>query len=306
MTPPPATTSDSALQTLLVTNTTGATPAWGPADASTIYLFLNPKATVISDNTGTSCMDYDGYHAEAAVTSSLSVPYAIGCACPGYDGPTVTDLAERTIALSHELVEAATDPFPFSNPAYGQTDNNDLVWTIVTGGEVGDMCEFNDDSYIPNPGGTFWVQRTWSDKAAKAGTQPCVPVVTTPYFNSMPVLPDMVSISGLGGPAVTVPGVKIPVGASKTIDIKLFSDAPTAGPWRVTALDGNYLAGGTAELSLKMDKIGGQNGDTIHLTIQVLKADTNYGVESFILYSDIGKMGQPGFQSNLWMGTVGQ
>ena len=36
--------------------------------------------------------------------------------------------------VSHELQEAATDPFPNSNPAYVQTDNNDLVWTFATGG----------------------------------------------------------------------------------------------------------------------------------------------------------------------------
>ena len=54
----------------------------------------------------------------------------------------------------------------------------------------------------------------------------------------------------LGGPVIHTPGVKIPVGGSKTIDVTLFSDAPTTGPWRVIAYDGNYLAGGSAELSL--------------------------------------------------------
>jgi hypothetical protein len=307
-TAPPATITDNDFQTELAMNLMGATPAWGAADASTIYLFLIPTGMVISDMTGTSCKDYDGYHSEATITSSLSVPYAIGCSCPGFDGATVTNLAERTIALSHELDEAATDPFPFSNPAFGQADDPDTVWTILSGGEVADMCEFNDDSYLPNPGGTYWVQRSWSNKAAKALTNPCVPFTATgPYFNTMPVLPDKVAITG-GGTSVTVPGVKIPVGGSKTIDLTLFSEAPTAGPWKVRALDGAYdfLGSPSANLTLTLDKTSGQNGDTLHLTIKVLHTDPMFGVEPFVILSTLGKAGDPDFQNNLWMGVVGQ
>ena len=38
--------------------------------------------------------------------------------CPGIDGPNYTDLQQRTIAASHELTEAATDPHPNKDAAY--------------------------------------------------------------------------------------------------------------------------------------------------------------------------------------------
>ncbi len=271
------------------------------ADSSTIYLVLMPPGTIVNQGGGMGCQDFDGYHAETAVTTALNVVYAVGCACPGFDGPSITNLQERTVAISHELVEAATDPFPFSNPAYAQTDNADIVWSLDTGGELADMCEFNLDSYAVPAGSTYMVQRSWSNKAAKASANPCVPVVNTaePYFNSMPVLPDMVTVSG-GGPTITTPGVKIAVGASKTIDVTLFSDAPTKGPWKVTAYDMSAVLGGPKELTLSLDKDTGQNGDTLHLTITVVKADTQFGVGSFALFSDLGGA------ENLSISAVGQ
>jgi hypothetical protein len=109
----------------------------------------------------------------------------------------------------------------------------------------------------------------------------------------------MVQVLG-GGVPIMAPGVKIAVGASKTIDIDLFSDAPTSGPWKVSVLDYNKTMTGTQYLQLSLDQSSGQNGDTLHLTIKVVKADTTYGVEPFVIFSDLNG------QENLWMGLVGQ
>jgi hypothetical protein len=267
----PANLTPATLEQDLATNTTGTSPAWGAADFSTIYLFLIPPGTIIGDASGTGCTDFDGYHTEVNVQGSLSVPYAVGCACPGFDGPKVTDLQERTVAISHELIEAATDPLPNSHAAYGQEDDADIVWTIASGGEV----------------------------AAMASTNPCVPVVTQePYFNSVPQLPDTLTVGA--GTGISTPGVKIPVGSTKTIDVDLFSDAPTSGPWKVSVSDLNAALSGTKYLELSLDKTSGQNGDTLHLTIKVLKADPQFGMEPFVILSELDG------QSNLWMGSVGQ
>jgi hypothetical protein len=297
----PAQITDLELTQALAANTIGTSPAWGAADPSTVYLFLIPPGTILSDTSGTGCTDYDGYHVESTVTGTLNVPYAAACACPGFDGKNVNDLQQRTVAISHELVEAATDPFPNANPAYLGEDNADIVWTITSTGEVADMCQFNSDSYAIPAGATYMVQRSWSNEAARSGTNPCVPVLTpAPYFNSVPVLPDMVAVQ-IGGPPVVAPGVKIPVGGSRTIDVTLFSDAPTSGPWKVSAGDISALTGGSKQLLLTLDKASGQNGDTLHLTIKVLQPDSTYGVEPFVLFSD-----DTSGQDNLWMGLVGQ
>ena len=42
-TPPPAKIDDASLQAMIAAGTTGASPAWGVADPSTVYLFLMPE-----------------------------------------------------------------------------------------------------------------------------------------------------------------------------------------------------------------------------------------------------------------------
>ncbi len=102
------------------------------------------------------------------------------------------------------------------------------------------MCEANSDANYTPPGSTYMVQRSWSNHAALAGTNPCVPVPAGdgPYFNSYPTLPDTVTLGGnYWSTPVAIPGVLIPVGQTRTIDIVLQSQAPTSGPWTVNVLD---------------------------------------------------------------------
>ena len=155
--------------------------------------------------------------------------------------------------MSHELVEAATDPFPLSNPAFGIEDHADIVWAVINGGgEVGDMCAFNDDAYFVPAGSTYMVQRSWSNAAAKKMQNPCVPYANTaPYFNSFPAL-DMISYTS---DKFMTRGLQIPLGQSRTIDVNLYSNAPTKGPWTVTAFDyDSWFFGIEPNLKLSLDK----------------------------------------------------
>jgi hypothetical protein len=142
------------------------------------------------------------------------------------------------------------------------------------------------------------VQRSWSDRAAAAGTDPCVPVPLNPYFDSMAVLPDTVTLSYYGTPTTTK-GVLIPIGSTKTIDVQLFSTAATSGPWTVTAYDLNDYLGNTANTTVSLDQSTGSNGDVLHLTITVNSKDAQLGGEAFVLVSDLGT------QENISMGVVG-
>lgn len=309
---PPATIDDNSgdptpLQKTLAANTSGASPAWGAADASTIYMFLLPDGTQV--NSGGLCCDpqagYFGYHDEAPV-GSMNVPYAVICNCPAFAMPPLNALDDVTTTVTHELAEASTDPFPETNLAYGQEDLPHIIWAIGTfGGEVADMCQDNTDSNYTPPGSTYMVQRSWSNAAARAGKNPCVPVPTSypTYFNSYPVLPDMVTLDGQGlGQSITTEGVKIAVGQSQTIDIVLHSEAPTSGPWNVQVTDLSYFVGDTANpvLDLTLDKDTGSDGDVLHLTIKVLSTDSQLGGEGFVLSSTLGA------QQNLWFAAVGQ
>ncbi len=98
---------------------------------------------------------------------------------------------------------------------------------------------------------------------------------------------------------VATKGVKIAAGESKTIEVDLYSDAPTSGPWSVAALDDKMLSvGGAPDLMLSLDHTTGQNGAKIHLTIKVLRANANGS--AFRLMSTLGAV------THLWAGLVTQ
>jgi hypothetical protein len=304
----PTTITDAMLESNLAANTSGAYPAWGAADPSTIYLFVMPPGSIEQDTEGACCSDYDGYHYEANLggsgASAVTVPYALSCACPGFDGPGVTDLQERTVDMSHELIEAATDPFPDSAPAFAQEDDADIVWTFVTDGELADMCEFNDDANVIPPGSSYMVQRSWSNVAARSFQNPCVPVVTTtPYLNSFPQLGTISYDDGAG--IISTQGINVPLGASRTIDVALVSAGTVGQPWSVQAYDyDEAIAGTAATANLSQDATSGVNGDSVHLTITPTSADPYLGGEAFIIWSDYGNPGDPDFESQLTMGLV--
>lgn len=297
----PNTIDDSAIQTWLAGKLNANDAAWPAADANTLYVLYYPVTTTITINTGggtaSSCQTFGGYHNSVQLDANhatMNVAYAVIPRCTGGSLSTL-DLA--TGATSHELVEAATDPYPMVSPTYAQVDGADLAWMFVLGGgEIGDMCAQQQSSFtkfadLP----AYTVQRFWSNASAAAGHDPCVPSLPgEPYFQSAPVLPDMVSVPGAG----SLKGVQIPVGQSKVISVDLFSDAPTSGPWTVQALDATQLQGGSPTLSFSFDRTSGTNGSVLKLTITVLRA-SQFGAAPFVIVSKLGSA------TPLWVGVVG-
>jgi hypothetical protein len=300
-------TPTTPFQQNLASQLEGVDPAWGAADSSTIYLFLLPLGTDITSSAGHCCIDVYGYHSEVSVAAggdagAIDVPYAVVCTCPTGPGNPLSPLDRVTSTVIHELVESATDPFFYTRPAYAGTDEADLIWTLTAGGgEVGDLCQFQPDAHF-EPDGKWMIQQTWSDVAAKAGKDPCVPASSTdPYFDSAPVLPDMLVFDG-----VHTKGVAIPLEETRTIDVQLFSEAPT-GPWTVSVY--NFYSNADLTLCLAantgssgdtcVDTLSGSNGDTLQLTITANAFESNTGGTAFVLESSFGG------QSHLWFGAVG-
>jgi hypothetical protein len=308
---PPATLDDNSgnvtpFEKTLATNLSGNDPAWGPADPSTIYLFVLPQGTQV--DSGGLCCDpnagFYGYHYEAPVGAG-SVPYAVVCNCTSLIPAGFTALEEVTQTITHELDEAATDPLVNTNPAFVQEDQAHAIWDVATFGEIADMCDTSADQGYTPQGSTYMVQRSWSNAAARAGTNPCVPVPEGygPYFNSYPTLPDTVTLDGSYWTApISTPGVLIPAGKTKTIDIVLQSQAATSGPWTVAAYDLSQWAGDSSQpaTQLTLDRTSGQNGDVLHLTIKVLSVDPVIGGNGFVLSSTLDG------QNNLWFAAIGQ
>jgi hypothetical protein len=197
----------------------------------------------------------------------------VAARCP--DSFSLVDEATQT--TTHELVEAATDPFI---DAYSVMDPDHVIWGLFPGAEVGDLCEMEYLSYQRLLGVNL-VARFWSNASAAAGHDPCVPPIPAPYFNAVPVLPDPV---GLFQGALVTQGVTVPLGTSVTIDVQLFSDAPT-GDWTLEAEDSSvFAASGPTELSFAWDVPSGNNGDTRKLTIARVK-DGAIGGTEFVIHS---------------------
>ncbi len=328
---PPATLDDSVIETWLANKLNSNDPAWPAPDQDTIYAMFYPEATTITLGGGPptgdggapdagpggdagpavdagpsfgggveqSCTYFGGYHQDIQLDAnhgSLNVAYAVVPRCPAFNGLSAQD--GLTSAASHEFLEAATDPFPVVEPAYAQVDDAHFYWSsFLGGGEIGDMCaqftpSFTKFAEMPD----YEVQRCWSNKAALAGQDPCVPPLPGEvYFNAAPVM-DMVPAS-YAGQTVMASGVQIAAGQSKTIELDLFSTGPTSGPWTVSASDQAALRMQAPQLQFSFDKTTGQNGDKIMMTIKVLTAGRR-NRESFIVQSTLGTV------NNIWIGTV--
>jgi hypothetical protein len=210
---------------------------------------------------------------------------------------------DLTAVISHEWVEASTDPvltsagvFSISGgpqSAFFTVDTGHSIWAVLGGGEAGDLCEPEAPAvyYTPSDLG-YEVQRTWSNLSAAASHDPCVPATTgSAFFDSAPVLPDTVTFTSPITPNITTQGITIPVGQSKTIEVDLFSDGATTGPWTVTAADvlstyyGSY--GIPASLSFAWDRTSGVNGEKLHLTITVTQASIVGNGHAFMITSTL-------------------
>jgi hypothetical protein len=225
-----------------------------------LYAIYYPETTTITlpDGAGgqiQSCQGFGGYHAEFNPTQHAgAVSYAVLPVCPSQD-PNSTDLQQLTLAASHELIEAATDPFPYNNPGYTLTDSN-VPWTFIPG-EVGDLCYTT--AYV-DPSAGWTVQPVWSNSAAtrsaSTGESPCVPWIPNQPF--VDVTTD-ITYTAL-----------IQAGGSVTYQLSAFSNQAVAG-W----YSGMFQAGGNLTASWSMTA----NGQTVTQSssnpyIQVNNGDT--------------------------------
>jgi hypothetical protein len=324
---PSALYTDYEIQALLTEKLTAAADAGDPAfptpDENTIFAFFFPSGVTISEydeaipeggaddaaaSSPESCSSFGGYHSYITLPNGVNVAYAVIPRCSSFDGFVGIDAV--TAAASHELVEGTTDPY---GTAYSSADPAHRYWSQLVGGggEIGDMCAQTLESFTHFPDlPAYLVQRCWSNKAALTGGDPCVPIPSGDvYFNTFPVMPDILQVTGRGldGGTTTVPtkGIQIAVDASATIELDLFSNVPTPEDWTLQAYDLNALSGVAGEpalLDFSFDKDKGSNGDKIHMTITVLTAGRR-NTEPFLIYSTLGS--SPTAPQNIWAGIVG-
>jgi hypothetical protein len=294
---PPSALGDSDIASWLTSqiNTAG----FPQPDNNTIYAIFYQATTTVSFQGGTSCNEFEGYHNDFKMPNGQYATYAVLPRCPP-PVAGVTTLDNLTALSSHELIEAATDPEVTDHPAWVTVDNEHVAFAIVGGGgEIGDLCAAFPNSFYRPAGLPYLVQRVWSNAQAAAGHDPCQPDGASPYFNAAPLLTDEVTVNALGAGLISSKGVHIPVGQSATVELDLFSDGPTSGPWKVSAIDfASAFMGAPRQLSFTFDTTQGLNGDKLQLTIKALRADPS-GASVFWIESDLSAT------STVWLGLVG-
>jgi hypothetical protein len=290
----PSAVTDADIRAVLAAHVQGTAADW-PAGDQNVYAFFYPSSTKVTAKNGTVLCNggWDAYHSNVSTGASAGIPYIVLAGCSGV-GDGVLDTT--TASLSHELVEAATDPLITSAPAWMLTDMDHVIWEAFPGSEIGDMCEISPQSF-DRLVGAFYVQRFWSNAAAAKGEDPCTPAVAQPYFVAAPVLDEDVTITN-GATTDTTKGVSVPLGETRTIDVVLHATGP-APAWNVAAFDTSWVKGTSQELVLKLDKTTGHDGDVVHLTIKRVAKGTIFGGSLLVVQSTDHD------RTNSWVGFVG-
>jgi hypothetical protein len=192
-------------------------------DEETLFLLYLPPGTNAVDAQGAPLCDIGGSHDFQPTGPALFA--FVQRPCPGGPPNALPELDLLTGAASHEIVEAATDPF---NDAYTLPAPDPVApWTgsiwLTYGGEIADLCPgaaAREESYL--------YQRFWSNAAAATGGDPCVPAPSGPSFFNTSVPKGWYALAA---------------GASLTIPITGWSTAPTAD-WLVGAVRQHDTTGG--------------------------------------------------------------
>jgi len=165
-----------------------------PTSPDLLYMLYFPQHTVISLGGDTSCADFGGYHLSAR-RNGVELAYAVIATC---------DLLNtRDMVASHELIEAATDPYPDNHPGFQLADPTD-PWRAL-GAEVADLCERGDSTDRWSEG-SHQLQRSWSIKSAAAGFDPCIPNFRDPYYSVTADVPSVPRIAPGGHLSIPLRG----------------------------------------------------------------------------------------------------
>jgi hypothetical protein len=154
-------------------------------------LYLPPGATVVVGGVANCGCNALGAAHTALDDQGNALAYVQRCSLS--DNDSVTRLA------SHEVAEAMTDTgkgFRLEQPSPPWSGT---PWASVQPGsaEVGDLCS---GTFVTE--GSWTYQRIWSNRAAAAGGDPCVPSLPTPYFSTSAAA-GWVPVAG--GATVTIP-----------------------------------------------------------------------------------------------------
>ncbi len=160
--------SDADIQAELVSQVkAGHLPA---PDSNTYYAVFFPAGITITENGSTSCQQFCAYHStidKSVIGSVFDIYYGVHpdlappSACSLGCGTATTTFDNVTSVASHELFGAVTDPEVGLSTSLGPP----FGWYDPQGsdGEIGDICNGQQASFISSSGTTYTAQKEWSN-----------------------------------------------------------------------------------------------------------------------------------------------
>jgi hypothetical protein len=194
-TAPPTNLTAEGMGTWINAQISASKSAWPRPTAGTYYALFLPSVTSshLREEGESGCDLFDGEH-DSESYKGTPYAYAIMLQCSSGNagsksGAPTGIVDEVTSTAAHELVEGAADPWQ-SRPAYLGFDSAHLAWDLLQNfqDEVADACEDfpSIDAQITSGTTTYAAQRTWSNAAASAGHDPCVPAPAGAYYTIYP------------------------------------------------------------------------------------------------------------------------
>ena len=162
-----------------------------------IYVVFLPKGTTINDFGRTSCTDYSAFHFQIPSRALFSVfpPFVL----PGTQGrplnlaiiPTdcFSSVGAMMAAVTHEVVEAASDPLPLahwldeSTGTRGNRFDPSNIESLLTKGEISDICNGSSVSFTAPGGASVSVADYWSNHDNQCLSLDVVPPSTAASLN---------------------------------------------------------------------------------------------------------------------------
>jgi hypothetical protein len=257
-----------------ITNGTIPTPAGGFANA--LFLIYYPSTaqittTFVDGIMKQNCTDWLAYHGEAH-TMGLDFSYAVVADC-SLTGQALTNEQEMEMAASHEIIEAATDAFPITNPAYQVIADPTSGWYAYFAFEVevGDLCEI---PAIADMETGHVAQRIWSNAAAAAGNDPCIPTdPTVPYFNTSASPTTIAHVAAGATAQFQLQGWSVAPVANWTLS----TDVPTDSAFSpmITFGNMNMNNGGTTTMSITVPA-NATAGTSVPIILWSVHSETDY------------------------------
>jgi hypothetical protein len=188
-----------------------------PPNDNQLYMTSFPAGKTISQGGSQSCVagGFCAYHGTFKI-GSQNVYYGVlpsltgGCSTGCGNGTTFQNAQSVS---SHELIEAVTD----AEVGLATVIGPPLAWYDTNNGEIGDICNAQQGTFVGTDGNTYTIQKEFSNQQNDCITTRAVG--TTPDF-SLSLSPTSATVAAGGSTTVSVPTAKIN-GSSQSISLSV-------------------------------------------------------------------------------------